>query len=177
MVVSISVYADQLGNFSGNDLHGILARIETITRSQQRTDLSQFFKRHTMHDRDELVSVQKFRQFLIGDASTFQTLQECGSHEYQADSGLRKTLVNLTQERKTQGNVLLTKPDRCPVRLNQIMQFSCRVLTVIPGMTKKQVVQFRFSSTQLHLGTYWGQCSNLFRSVDYWRRWRRPARP
>lgn len=90
--------------------------------------------------RDQQVTRQQFREFLLGHPTALDAPEECGRDEDETDARLGQALVDLPHERLAKDDVLLAEPGRHVLGFEEVVQFSRGLTPVVPGVTEEQVV-------------------------------------
>jgi hypothetical protein len=70
-----------------------------------------------VHDRYEQVTRQECGKLFVGDALSLDAAEQRRGHQHDPDPRLRQSLVDFSEQRRAEENVLLAEPDRDTERL------------------------------------------------------------
>jgi hypothetical protein len=85
-----------------------------------------------MHNWDEPLTREECRKFFISDALCWKAAQQCRGHQHDPDFRVCQALVDCTEQRHAEANVLLAEPDPHTTRLQKVVKFLGRALPVVP---------------------------------------------
>src|SRR5690606_9325836 len=110
-----------------------------------------------MDNRNQQVRRQSCRQLLLGDSSCRDAFEERRGDQNNTYATLRKPRIDFTEEDRAEQYILLTEPNSDALGFEEVMKFFGRVLSVVPGMTKKNVSKIRQRRTPFNALTYRGE--------------------
>jgi hypothetical protein len=134
-----TIMSGGLGKLRCDDRHRLFSGAQAASRSEQRANVAESFIRRLVHNGNETLTGEERRKFFVGDAFFWEALQQCGGHQHDPDPRVRQALVDGTEQRHAEANVLLAEPDLDATGLKQIVQLLGGPLPVVPRMAKKYV--------------------------------------
>lgn len=123
--------------------HRIFYSAQTASGAEQGADLPESLIRRPVHNGDELVARQEFREFLVSDPLRREAGQQRRGDQHDPGTRLRQAFVDCPEQRRAKHDVLLTEPNRHIVGQEQVAQLLGRTETVIPSAAEEDVAKVR----------------------------------
>lgn len=162
---SVQLDSDQFGELGRDVSHWHFCCVQSVSRSEHRTDFPDSFICRAMHDGNKLISRQEHREFLVRYARCWQTLQKRRSHQDDPNPRLRQTLIDGAEKWLSEPDIILAEPDRDAARHEQIVQLLGSPLPIVPRMAKKYLPKVWQRRTLLDSFTNWRKGANFLRRV------------
>lgn len=110
-VSAIELDGYQFGQLGRDVCHWFFRSTQAAPRSQQGANVTESLIRRVVHDGNEPLTLQECRKFFVGDAFCWEAAQKRRCHQYDPDPGVGQALVDSTEQRYAEANVLLAEPD------------------------------------------------------------------
>lgn len=109
--------------------------------------------------------MEKYGELFVSDTLTLDAFEKTRRHQNDANAGLRQSLVDLAHERRSEGDVLLAKPDSHTASLKEIVQLLSGSVSVVPCMAEEYVAKVRNGRSRFHVRSCGFELKHLSRCI------------